>query len=100
MNMSEFRLLPWNNGPVFEDDTIAVTGFMGDHLWLDTHGSHYIGVQSGHVSIDGHGRMDRGMYACVPGRLMLWSDSCRAMVVTAKRYQAMFTLGGPVEKTG
>jgi len=98
----DFQIFPRTAGRLFEDDDIAVHAFAGmrSHA-LEPQGSIFLCVVAGSVLVNG-ATMRAGMYACIPHivRLSGGSEACRVMMVDAKRWRGMFSLGGPVEATG
>lgn len=100
--MRQFTLLPFSDEVSFEDADISVIGFSGQPKRIKADGTVFFFVLRGSVIVHGH-IAEAGMYGCLPGCGIFSGDnrqSCRALLVTAKRYSGMFTLGGPIEEHG
>jgi quercetin dioxygenase-like cupin family protein len=96
--MIDFAILDYTNAVAFEDDDIAVSGFSEGDFLVHT-GTTFVVVARGALEVDGY-RVGAGMYACAPAPATFSGRGCRALLATVKRYQGIFALGGPVEKTG
>jgi quercetin dioxygenase-like cupin family protein len=102
--MSAFKILPFSNDVVYKDCDLSVRGFTGGRCVIETDGTTFFVVVMDNVTIECF-TVDRmyvseGMYGCAVGPLDVRGSDCRVMLVTAKRYRGIYTLGGPVEETG
>jgi len=95
-----FRIFPYTAGVLFEDDDIVVQTFAGGCTEFATQGSIFFAVIEGRTMVNGY-KVSPGMYGCIPHVAIFNSaEPCRVMIVEAKRYHAIFSLGGPVEPEG
>jgi quercetin dioxygenase-like cupin family protein len=96
--MVDFAILEYTNEIAFEDADITVAGIEDGH-WFARAGTSFVVTVRGQLYLNRGHWVREGMYASLPGPAVLGGD-CRAMVVTAKRYEGIFVLGGPVEQSG
>jgi mannose-6-phosphate isomerase-like protein (cupin superfamily) len=78
-------------------------GISGSNLDLLDEGSHYVYCHEGYLSfqhLSGIVTLFSGMYACVPGGLLLSGRHGSGIVITRLGFKGVFSLGGPVEPWG
>jgi quercetin dioxygenase-like cupin family protein len=77
-------------------------GINGGELRLPASGSHYVYCHEGELSfrwITGTITLHAGMYACVPGKVLVLGDGA-GIAITRIGFDGMFSMGGPVEPWG
>lgn len=100
--MPDFAILNRGNGIVYEDDEIAVGQLDGLGHLMPKDGTTFVAVAGAEVWTGDYAIGD-GMYAALPDTARLLRSrayNCRALAVSAKHYNGIFMLGGPLEPKG
>lgn len=99
--MDQFAILPRRHGVLFEDHDVIVHGCEhGAGSVFSGAGTFFVVAISGCPLVNGYS-LRPGMYGCFPETVAIkGTDLCRALVVMARDWRGIFTLGGPIEAEG
>lgn len=101
VSMEAFTLLRFDNSVVFEDDEISVRGYSGGLVGAHSNGTIFFFVVAGYMAVNSY-HVSAGMYGMADARdfRCYARYGCNAMLVAAKHYRGVFTIGGPIERRG
>lgn len=95
----DFRVFNQTEGILFQDNEIAVRSVSGVVDLIRTEGTFFFVVTEGTPDVNGY-RLRPGMYGSVPRLFSCLGHDFRIMLVEARGYAGLFSIGGPVEPVG
>jgi quercetin dioxygenase-like cupin family protein len=95
----DFRVFDQDDGVLFQDNDIAVRSVSNVVDLIRTEGTFFFVVTEGTPSINGYW-LRPGMYGSVPRAFSCLGHGFKIMLVEARAYAGLFSIGGPVETAG
>lgn len=99
-NMDSFELLEFKTGHILSVDGVDVHGINRRVALAPGEGTRFVYVHRGLVWVNSRYILGAGQYACVTEGPVVAETDTVALVVQVRTYRGMFSVGGPLEKTG
>jgi len=84
----------------YDDKAVSVRALDGSGHIITPSGTSYVAIQNGTLRINDSYNLTTGMYTCLPECSTVSYFNCRALYCNIKTFTGIFTVGGPIEKTG